>query len=220
MEAVAMHLKGDALRWYSTTILNDKDPATVPWREFEDSFLARFDQQPEDRFSRWIDYTLDSNTTVANYFQEKIQRGNDAGLSEKNQIAGLSRGMPTRYRSLLGVAGVIKTTSEWLARAQHLEYTFKDEPKSSGFKKEGFKSNSGITSLRAPTAGSKPEAGKTPISKTPSVPCQICARSGKPNQMHWHRECPNRGIPRVQTGEAEPEDQDQGNAQGSLDSSD
>ena len=218
MEAVALHLKGVALRWYSTTILRERDPAAVRWHEFESLFLARFDQQVEDPFNRWLDYTLDNNTTVAAYFQEKIQRGNDAGISEKNQIAGLTRGMPTRYRSMLGVAGTIATTTEWLARAQNLEYTFKDDNKTS-FKRDGLKAVSSGSQF-PPSTGSKPEAGKVTTNKAPSVPCQICARNGKPNQMHWHRECPNKGIQRVQTGEAEAEDPDQGNAQGSLDSSD
>lgn len=33
---------------------------------------------------------------------------------------------------------------------------------------------------------------KTYDSKNPSTACRICEEMGKPNKMHWHRDCPNR----------------------------
>lgn len=217
VEALCMHLASTAQKWYSTTFLEEEEINDITWSRFKEAFLHRFDQVVEDPLTKWLDFVLDSNQDVASYFQEKTQLGNAARQDQRNQVTGLTRGMPMRYKSIL-VTAAIKTPSEWLALAQKLEHTFKGDKNSTQFKKDLYKGPNSSSVPRPTTMDNKPEIGKTTQVKTPFAPCQICARIGKPNQMHWHRDCPSKTMPRVQTGEVESIDQ--GNVEGSLASSD
>lgn len=142
---------------------------------------------------------------TSNYFEEKIQLGNAARLDERNQISGLTRGMPQRYKAILLTAAV-RTTSEWLALAQKLEQSFKTErssmPPVRRFINNSYAGNGrgpGFVAANAITQGtawnrdsqSPAHVGSGPaIRRPPRDPCQICVRAGKGNLFHWHSDCP------------------------------
>lgn len=210
VEAVGMHLSGMALKWYSSTILEVHmgELSDIPWDSFKDRFLKRFDQKVDDPLVKWLDYKLENSLEIANYFQEKIHLGNMARQDEGNQISGLTLGLPARYKTALATAGRISSTSEWLSIAQKLEAAFKIN--NFVAKKEFKPFRPSTTEGRAVTAFPAKTSSKAPFDA-----CRICAKKGKPNQMHWHRECPHKNEIRVNM--ADNDEEIQGNDECSLD---
>lgn len=217
VEAIGMHLSGLALKWYSSTILevHPGELCDMSWDTFKDKFVHRFEQRVEDPLVKWLDYKLDHNMEVANYFQEKIHLGNLARQDEGNQISGLTLGMPVRYKTAFATAGIIKDIHEWLAIAQKLEGAYKLDkaPTAQTFKRDA---KPFVPREAARDYASKP-AGSQGFSRPPMLPCSICTRKGRPDQHHWHNECPLKTVARVNAADGTERDSEPGNAEGSLD---
>ena len=214
IEAIGMHLSGKALRWYSSTILEIRDLDTVRWEEFKRLFMDAYNRKTDSPLDRWLDYTLEQAGDVETYFTEKTHLGNLASQNMANQISGLTRGMTDRFKFALATSQHITTTNEWFNTAKRLE-SINNARKQHDNKKpfnQQKRENSGNSNSK------KPEDPRQ-ASNSPRFPCQICAKQGKPNQMHWQNSCPNKPVGRVNvTEDTQDEDQaHQGNEDSSLD---
>lgn len=209
IEAIGMHLSGVALKWYSSTILEVRELYSLDWHEFKEAFLERFDHKTDSPLDKWLDYTLEKSNDVATYFNEKVHLGNLARQNLENQISGLTRGMPSRYRMAFATSGRVSTINAWLAMAQKLESAYSKTDRAPVGKpfNQVRRDNTGNNSV-------KPEASRT---TAPKVQCQICAKQGKPGQMHWHSQCPNKLVGRVNVAEDVDQEDHQGNEESSLD---
>lgn len=207
MNAIGMHLTGDAARWYSSTIVDVHGLGTVSWEHFKDAFEARYCHKTHSPLIKWIEFKLSGSSDVHSYYTEKTHLGSQAKMSTENQIDGLTYGLPARYQAAMATVGTITTTTQWLMVVQKLEAVFKKD--------------NVVTTVRKDTRPRQENwnTGNRP----PPEACKICAKIGKANQMHWHKDCPNRVVRRVTAAEAAEEElalqgtDRQGNVEGSLD---
>lgn len=200
-ENIALYLKGAALKWFCSTVLENKEPEQVNWEEFENALKERFHQRSQDPLASWINFRLEANSDVRSYFEEKVELGNLAGQTTINQISALTLGLPNKYRTAFATtAGKIASLHEWLAIAQKLEEGYKRERLFGGNAKDKAPRDSGVKS------SASNQTGKPPA-------CKICERLGMNNQFHWHRDCANRKPAIANIGE-------QGNEEGNLGSYD
>jgi len=176
------YLKGEALAWYADEIT--KDPK-ISWDECSVQMLSRFGEplvRPLVAAQRRI---FSRQDTVQKYFDEKMRLLRQCDLDDTDIVSQLTEGMPMSYRTSLIVAQP-SAAVQWLTVALQLEqsyakYSPRTTPQTNFMSKPGFNNNK------------KPFMDKQPARKPPTA-CKICEKLNKPNQWHWHSDCPNRNT--------------------------
>lgn len=185
---VVRHLDGDALTWFAHHVI--PIIPSLDWMAVRKLFIARFQNVTIRPLIAASDLYLKPTGTVTQYFNDKMRLLQRTTLTDLDQVALLTKGMPPKYKAHF-IASTINKPSEWLLVALELESTFKKfEAKANYFQRNDPKG----THTRAPMAA---QAAPAPVKKDKRdpPPCRFCKDKGI-DVNHWHAVCPNNPNPK------------------------
>lgn len=124
--------------------------------------------------------------SVQIYFDDKMKYMRQCQLTDADMVSMLTEGVHFALKPHLRAARP-DTPLTWLAIAQELEL----DAERAKFRMK-FKTKSSLSADLIRHVDPHVEL-KSNTKRLPPTPCAICKRFGKPKEMHWHSECPNKG---------------------------
>ena len=184
--ALTRHLNSEALTWYARSIA--PIVTTITWTECRTKMLKRFGRFVTDCVIQAMDRRLQPKDTVLSYFNEMMTLLSQSDVTEKVQVALLTRGMPESFRSHI-VTHNPQTTDHWIELALALE-----ETKSKRFNKphEGTlftQRKDKKLNIKKPFNDYKTGTRQFDFSKPPRKPCPNCTGLGE-RSFYWRKFCP------------------------------
>lgn len=189
------YLDGSAITWFSEEIIPQLD--SLKWSQVRDLMIKRHGRQHISPIVAATSRKLQINETVQSYYDDKMRYLRQTTLTEKDQAAILTEGLP-KYIQKSFVPARISNPVDWLTVALDIEALFGP----SGLNAPKLNSAQGAvrehpsqqkqrsiqvyaTTAKASGSGNKPK-------KVPPKPYRICEEKGIRDAMHWHADCPNK----------------------------
>ena len=141
-----------------------------------------------------MDRTLKTEETIQAYFLEKRRLMDLAGQTEENQIALLTRGLPSKLMKAQVAASRPRTTADWLEIALAVENTLKSsddtakpdrKPRLARVNHVDDQGNSGT---RGQFGLGSSQPNRSVSNQNPNTPCPVY-RLGQ-WEFHWKKNCP------------------------------
>lgn len=175
------YLEKQALDFFMQEIT--KDINTLTWDSVKKQMIDRFDGIQIDPIIEVTRTYLKRGDTINQYYKTKVYHMNRAKLPEATQVTYLTMGLPADWKPLFAYP-VHTTTREWLVHALNLEESFrnKDKGKQAASRQTKDRESKRAIANQASARSSKP----------PPYPCMTCKNLGKPEELHWHSDCPNK----------------------------
>lgn len=184
------HLEGHAINWFAEDIVPTL--TTISWAECKALLISRFGRAPVRPILEAQKRYLRKQETVQDYYLDKLQLLRQTGLTEGDQVAMLTDGMPVHYRNALISAQITRPTS-WLSVAQQLESSFaRIRPAQQQQQQHHNTQQRQPAFAAAAAAPSRSNNRSRDNSKKPSTPCRYCKEAGQDGQFHWHNDCPRK----------------------------
>ena len=142
-----------------------------------------------------MDRTLKTGETIQAYFLEKRRLLDLAGQTQENQIALLTRGLPSKLKKAQVAASRPRTTADWLEIALAVENTLKstDDTAKTDRKSRPVRVNHvndhGTNGARGQSGSGQSQSNRFDSNQSPSTLCPICRLLGQ-REFHWKRNCP------------------------------
>lgn len=179
------YLTDDALNWFASEVVPHR--ATKTWEQVKIGFFERFGVASADPLVEAQHRRYRRDDTIQKYYDEKISLLRQTNLTEHEKISQLTDGMPWSWKPHF-ISSSLTSTVNWLSKALQLETVLRKPEQQKG--KQNYQSRQ--RPLVAAPVSTKPMTKQWNKNKDdrPPAPCKICAAAGKPDEYHWHRQCP------------------------------
>ena len=190
---LSRHVSNEAMQWLVREIAPIR--ATLTWDQVKTRMVDRFKRSVHNHLEQAMDRTLKTGETIQAYFLEKRRLLDLAGQTQENQIALLTRGLPSKLMKAQAAASRPRTTADWLEIALAVENTLKstDDTAKTDRKSRPARVNHvndhGTNGARGQSGSGQSQSNRFDSNQSPSTPCPICRLLGQ-REFHWKRNCP------------------------------
>ena len=190
---LSRHVSNEAMQWLVREIAPIR--ATLTWDQVKTRMVDRFKRSVHNHLEQAMDRMLKNGETIQAYFLEKRRLLDLAGQTQENQIALLTRGLPSKLMKAQVAASRPRTTADWLEIALAVENTLKSsddtakpdrKPRPARVNHVNDQGNSGT---RGQFGSGSSQPNRSDSNQNPNTPCPVCRLFGQ-REFHWKRNCP------------------------------
>ena len=189
---LSRHVSNEAMQWLVREIAPIR--ATLTWAQVKTA-INRFKRTVHNHLEQAMDRVLKEGETIQAYFLEKRRLLDLAGQTQENQIALLTRGLPSKLMKAQVAASRPRTTADWLEIALAVENTLKTNEdtakpdRKSRPARVNHINDQGNTGQRGQFRSGQSHSNRSDSNQNPNTPCPVCRLFGQ-REFHWKRNCP------------------------------
>jgi len=193
----------DARLWFGNEMTSGNFQ-NLTWNEIKAVVIDRFSILATSYLDQAMSRTLKPGESVAEYYNTMIGLLSRTTIrTESDRMDFLTKGLPQQVRQRVEESRFqCKTTTDWLKLASAVQKNVASTAVSTAFRppiRPSFKPSQ--LAFQKPPASTIQKS--TPRTGKPPSQSRHCASNGKPNQFHWHKDCPQKPVPSVRYGVGE-----------------